>query len=421
MAENTLENLIENFNQIEICPKIGKVTKSQKDKPQLALNGYFYRNYDKNGFKWRCINNKSYCHAKCETNVYSTIAPRQIISSVAGLETSKEAIATMPTYDADRQAVIRYKKKNLPNYPPEPKTPKEINFPEFLTKCLEELDGKDGKMFLIHDSGVENDDRFFVFSTAENMKLLQENNCFADGTFSIAPKLFCQIYTVHALIRGRCVPLVYCILPRKNESLYIRVLEVIENNLKISPKSITSDFEKAFLNTIWRKIQTIGLSGVYNESPLYSKILKLPQILAYIPPSDVLKMFVKIYSGIDKTIDHFDKIDEFFKYLEETWIGREEIKIRINDCLPRTNNFVEAWHNAFSNMLQKHPSIYQLVDKFRAEQKKSEEQLIRLMTGENYKRKPQYIILDERLREIAKMYSIDNFDVFYENLSLILN
>lgn len=23
---------------------------------------------------------------------------------------------------------------------------------------------------------------------------------------------------------------------------------------------------------------------------------------------------------------------------------------RIKDCLPRTNNFVEAWHNAFSNM-----------------------------------------------------------------------
>ncbi|RNA00398.1 hypothetical protein BpHYR1_032551, partial [Brachionus plicatilis] len=55
-----------------------------------------------------------------------------------------------------------------------------------------------------------------------------------------------------------------------------------------------------------------------------------------------------------------------------------------------------AWHNAFSGMLCKHPSVYPLVDKFRYEQKKSEDLVVQLSTGVKYKRKPNYIVLDER-------------------------
>ena len=94
---------------------------------------------------------------------------------------------------------------------------------------------------------------------------------------------------------------------------------------------------------------------------------------------------------------------------------------RIKDCLPRTNNFVEAWHNAFSNMLISHPSVYTLVDMFRKEQKKSEENIVKLETGIRYKRKPKYILMDERINEIVKTYSLDNFDNFYDNLSSILD
>ncbi|CAF0771715.1 unnamed protein product [Brachionus calyciflorus] len=95
---------------------------------------------------------------------------------------------------------------------------------------------------------------------------------------------------------------------------------------------------------------------------------------------------------------------------------------RIKDCLPRTNNFVEAWHNvticnAFSNMLVSHPSVYNLVDMIRKEQKKSEENIVKLETGVQYKRKPKYILLDERIIEILKTYSLDNFEKFYDNLS----
>ncbi|CAF1041535.1 unnamed protein product [Brachionus calyciflorus] len=129
---------------------------------------------------------------------------------------------------------------------------------------------------------------------------------------------------------------------------------------------------------------------------------------------------------------------------KNTWIGKEEFKKsgtkieniyvkplfeielwniydRINDCIPRTNNFVEAWHSEFSSMLVNHPSVYQLIDRFREEQKKSQDLLVQLETGIAFKRKPAYILLDERIKEIISSYSIDSFEKFYDNLSLILN
>ncbi|CAF0834348.1 unnamed protein product [Brachionus calyciflorus] len=91
------------------------------------------------------------------------------------------------------------------------------------------------------------------------------------------------------------------------------------------------------------------------------------------------------------------------------------INSRINDCLPHTINFVEAWHNAFSGILNNNPSIYRLIDKFKEEQKKSEDLLVKLETGVQYKRKPTFIILDERIKEIQKCYEIDNFKKYYDN------
>ena len=93
---------------------------------------------------------------------------------------------------------------------------------------------------------------------------------------------------------------------------------------------------------------------------------------------------------------------------------------RIHECLPRTNNFVEAWHNAFSRMLSKHPLVYSLIDTFRLEQKKNEEIIIQLKTGIVYKRPPKYIVLDNRIQEIMKEYSLENFNSFYESLIKLL-
>ncbi|RNA24301.1 hypothetical protein BpHYR1_014374 [Brachionus plicatilis] len=49
--------------------------------------------------------------------------------------------------------------------------------------------------------------------------------------------------------------------------------------------------------------------------------------------------------------------------------------------------------------------------------KKSKAQLILLKTGVEYKPKPKYVIIDERIREIIKKYSLENFNTFYKTFS----
>ncbi|CAF1046445.1 unnamed protein product [Brachionus calyciflorus] len=202
-----------------------------------------------NNFNWRCIETKLLCKAKCYTKgntiseeytiyfhnnedeqhnhaphptklslfenkekrrklkeatmtcskIVSNVAPMQILASVINEVKSPDAIANMPTYDADRQAINRYKKSTRPNYPPEPHSLADITVPEFLTKTLEDSSGI-CHQFLIYDSGKEDPRRFLVFGTLENLKPMENNNIFADGTFSISPTCFEQVYTIHAHI-----------------------------------------------------------------------------------------------------------------------------------------------------------------------------------------------------------------------------
>jgi hypothetical protein len=56
------------------------------------------------------------------------------------------------------------------------------------------------------------------------------------------------MYTIHALVNSKCVPLVYSFLPRKTQVIYEKFLQIIAEKLSKVPKSLTIDFELAFLN-----------------------------------------------------------------------------------------------------------------------------------------------------------------------------
>ncbi len=55
----------------------------------------------------------------------------------------------------------------------------------------------DGETFLLHESRVEDEDRFFMFETEANVKNFKMAELYADVTFSIAPDLLLQVYTIH--------------------------------------------------------------------------------------------------------------------------------------------------------------------------------------------------------------------------------
>ena len=96
--------------------------------------------------------------------------------------------------------INRTKEKNRPNYPKEPENLDEVNFPEFLTKIKDEN-------FLFYDSGVDDPCRFIIFTTMNNLKLLEQYHIFCDGTFDIAPKPSYQVYSIHCLVENQCLPM----------------------------------------------------------------------------------------------------------------------------------------------------------------------------------------------------------------------
>ena len=49
---------------------------------------------------------------------------------------------------------------------------------------------------------------------------------YGDGTFSVCPNIYYQLYTTHAEVHGQIVPLVYSLLPSKSKQCYKLVVTV---------------------------------------------------------------------------------------------------------------------------------------------------------------------------------------------------
>ena len=120
-----------------------------------------------------------------------------------------------------------------------------------------------------------------IFSTRHNLQLLsQSQEWFSDGTFSTAPLLFEQLYTLHVVQYNTVVPVVYALLSNKTRDTYtkfIHALKILQPGLR--PQQLMCDFEQAALQafsnefpgiqttgcffhlsqSVWRRVQTEGL------------------------------------------------------------------------------------------------------------------------------------------------------------------
>ena len=76
------------------------------------------------------------------------------------------------------------------------------DIPEPLTKT------HDGQSFLHYDSGVSAS-RLLIFCTSPALELLNESEIWhCDGTFSVSPEVFYQLYTIHGMVEDNLIPLV---------------------------------------------------------------------------------------------------------------------------------------------------------------------------------------------------------------------
>ena len=124
-----------------------------------------------------------------------------------------------------------------------------------------------GDSFLLFDSGVGDVNRLIIFATNDAIRLLATNpHWFMGGTFKVCPKLFFQIYTIHAMINHRIFPCVFALLPNKTEATYNRFLTEVLNalrNIRNEPEGILVDFEKAAMNAITNQLNQVQVNTLF--------------------------------------------------------------------------------------------------------------------------------------------------------------
>lgn len=294
-----------------------------------------------------------------------------------------------------------------------------------------------GRNFLLFDSADSN--RILIDGTDDNMAILRGNGVrhwFCDGTFATVPLLYEQLYTIHALFKGAVIPLLYILLPGKQESHYRQVIRALLDRGISHPATITIDFEAAAINafsahfpsasihgcfyhlcqSLWRRVQQSGLTEQYRTDVQLRTAIKMLAALSFLP--------------VDQVGDGFDDVQramppqgmQIVEYFEDNYVGRLtqegrraprfpcalwNNRVRIQSGLPRTNNNVKGWHSAFNRAIGAHHlNIYKFLHQLQLEQNKNEVAIARLIAGsEPPTRARKYVLIDQRLRRLVDWFS----------------
>jgi hypothetical protein len=88
--------------------------------------------------------------------------------------------------------------------------------------------------------------------------LARSNRWFLDGTFSVSPHLFRQLFVVRAILDAKAVTCVYAFLSGKSQVVYEKLFRIIQQAIapfsdNIISRHVTVDFELSVIGAI-RKV-----------------------------------------------------------------------------------------------------------------------------------------------------------------------
>ncbi|CAF4368619.1 unnamed protein product [Rotaria sp. Silwood2] len=320
-----------------------------------------------------------------------------------------------------------------------------------------------GEDFILFES-----EELIIFTTKTNLSILKQyKHWFADGTFKVCPDEFYQLFTLHAMMTNSIIPLVYGLLIGKSTNDYNLFFEKVLEQDDFQPQSIMTDFEAGtiksvkemlpnvqhkgclfhFGQAVWRQVQSKGLTTKYREDEYFRLNVKKLIALAFVPVGDVTTAFDLVAEQFD------DDADDLLDYFEKTWIGERKrrgkffviaekfftvwyllgtgrknpqfqhqlwnIYDRVVAGVPRSNNAVEGWHNAFASRVSiNHPNIIKLTEKIRREQSKFEIDIAKILQGHQVKtQKACYRKLDERIERVLTTYDSSQLDQYLSNIA----
>ena len=364
-------------------------------------------------------------------------APNRIISD--SLAQASDAVAVnMPSLDNVRRTIRRYRAENTA-LPANPQTRAAVPaIPNNLAVT------SNGDRFLLYDSGVGDANRILVFATDQALALLRQcDHWFGDGTFSVSPSIFFQVYTIHSICNGKVVPCIFALLPNKTGLTYNQLLTEVGNNMNgHAPSDMLFDFEQAAFNAarhvfpgidvkgcffhlsqnLWKKIQQNGLALLYGNDDEFAMLMRSIAALAFVPEIDVPQAFYNLEAEIRNNYNN-NSIDVVLDYFEDNYIGRLQrgrprgiptfpISIwnmfdRTDEELPRTNNHIEGWHNRFNqNVGSAHPTLWKFIESLQREESMVRAEIAQVLGGHPVTQKKKYADCAMRVKNIVIAYPV---------------
>ena len=296
---------------------------------------------------------------------------------------------------------------------------------------------------------MDDSGRMLIFCAPRFLEHLARSTVwYGDGTFSVTPPFFAQLYTIHADVNGLIVPTAYALLPNKTQDTYRRMFASIQSaiqakGLQVHQEFWRCDFEKAVMNAVgaefsdvavegcffhfaqanWKQLNAMGCRKRYSEDSSFATDCRMHTAIAFLPPEAIQDAYKQVQAATDVP-------DEFRQYFERTYIGFEEtarnrtrfrqplfapevwsVYSRTHGDSPKTTNHLEGWHRRFGSIIGKcHPNIWEFLTRLKEEQVHSEFRLAQMASGVPPPPRKKADQQKKRLLTLTENYSSNSID-----------
>lgn len=277
----------------------------------------------------------------------------------------------------------------------------------------------------------------------------------ADGTFSVVPTLFFQLYSIHFQFGSGINPVaLYCLLTNKTGASYKQLLDAVKLLVpSANPRKVLVDFEKAAMTafesafptatvtgcyfhltqSIIRKVNEIGMKVDYHNNDELRACIRCLSALAFVPPNDVCEAFDLLAESM---VQH-ERMNELLSFFEHTYIrgrrfrGRGEMygpalfnitlwnqHAASVDCIARTTNIVEGWHHGLQSLFHcHHPTIWTFLTGIKQDMNKQKTLLLQAATGVVHPPNHMYLRLQKRVEGAVAAYGRTEIIIFLRAMS----
>ena len=200
--------------------------------------------------------------------------------------------------------------------------------------------------FLLYKS---NDWGILIYATTENLENLRDcSEIYCDGTFKTCPRPYEQYFTIHGKFQNRVLCFVNCLMTERDIASYRHILQILKDKIREvtghrwRPRRVICDFEQAlkaavetepphaqvsgcyfhFNQSLWRKIQKLGLAPNYRQSRRLKRVVRKIMAIGYLPLLLVRQNFhlLRTSRGTVRLCRRYPELTAFLNYFENNYL-----------------------------------------------------------------------------------------------------